>query len=430
MSLAPVLILLLGIAIGIPVAFAIGMAGLSFFLISGAMPPEIFIQRIVAVTHSFPLLAVPLFVMTGVVMNYAGITSRMMSFAEAMTGHWKGGLAQVNVLLSTLLGGVSGSANADAAMQSKVLVPEMTKRGYDPAFSTAVTASSSIISVIIPPGIGLILYGFMGDVSIGRLFLAGIVPGVLICAAMMGAVALRARQLDLQPAYEAPLPWAGRGRAFRGAFLALLVPVGIVLGIRLGYFTPTEAGAMAVLFAVVVGLVHGDLKLSHIRPILEQTMQATAVILLIICAANAFGFYMTWERIPAQVAEAMLALTQNPLLLLLLINLLLVLAGMFIEGSAALILLTPILVPVITKVGIDPVHFGVVMVFNLTVAGVPPPLGTLMFTTCSITGVRIADFIRACAPFYLVLFGMLFVLTYLPQLSLWLPNLQFDGGPQ
>ena len=225
MSLAPVLILLLGIAIGIPVAFAIGMAGLSFFLISGAMPPEIFIQRIVAVTHSFPLLAVPLFVMTGVVMNYAGITSRMMSFAEAMTGHWKGGLAQVNVLLSTLLGGVSGSANADAAMQSKVLVPEMTKRGYDPAFSTAVTASSSIISVIIPPGIGLILYGFMGDVSIGRLFLAGIVPGVLICAAMMGAVALRARQLDLQPAYEAPLPWVGRGRAFRGAFLALLVPV-------------------------------------------------------------------------------------------------------------------------------------------------------------------------------------------------------------
>ncbi|WP_417522678.1 TRAP transporter large permease [Marinovum sp.] len=426
MTLAPVVILLTGIAIGIPVAFAIGMAGLAFFLISGAMPPELFIQRIVAVTHSFPLLAVPLFVMTGVVMNFAGITSRMMAFAEAMTGHWKGGLAQVNVLLSTLLGGVSGSANADAAMQSKVLVPEMTRRGYDPAFSTAVTASSSIISVIIPPGIGLILYGFMGDVSIGRLFLAGILPGVLICAAMMGAVALRARQLDLQPAFDAPMPWAGRGRAFRNALLALLVPVGIVLGIRLGFFTPTEAGAMAVLFAVIVGILHGDLKLAHIRPILEQTMQATAVILLIICAASAFGFYMTWERIPAQVAEAMLALTQNPLLLLLLINLLLVVAGMFIEGSAALILLTPILVPVITKVGIDPVHFGVVMVFNLTVAGVTPPLGTLMFTTCSITGVRIADFIRASAPFYLVLFGMLFVLTYVPQLSLWLPNLQFD----
>lgn len=426
MTLAPILILLFGIAIGIPVAIAIGMAALSFFLLSGAMPPEIFVQRMVAVTHSFPLLAVPLFVMTGVVMNFAGITRRMMSFAEAMTGHWKGGLAQVNVLLSTLMGGVSGSANADAAMQSKVLVPEMTRRGYDLAFSSAVTASSSIISVIIPPGIGLILYGFMGDVSIGRLFLAGIVPGVVICAAMMMAVAVRARQLGLRPAFEAPMSWSGRGRALRGAGLALLVPVGIVLGIRLGFFTPTEAGAMAVLFAILVGLVHGDLRLAHIRPILEQTMQATAIILLVICAANAFGFYMTWEGIPAQVADLMLSLTSNPLALLLIINLLLILAGMFIEGSAALILLTPILVPVVTTLGVDPVHFGIVMVFNLTVAGVTPPLGTLMFTTCSITGTPIGQFIRASLPFYAVLFGMLIVLTYVPQLSLWLPNLQFD----
>ena len=426
MTIAPIVILLLGIFIGIPVAIAIGIAALSFFLISGAMPTELFVQRMVAVTHSFPLLAVPLFVMTGVVMNYAGITRRMMSFAEAMTGHWKGGLAQVNVLLSTLLGGVSGSANADAAMQSKVLVPEMSKRGYDTAFSTAVTASSSIISVIIPPGIGLILYGFMGDVSIGRLFLAGIIPGIAICAAMMAAVAIQSRRLGLEPALEKRMSWGNRGRAFVGAFLALMVPVGIVLGIRLGFFTPTEAGSMAVLFAVIVGIIYGELKLAHIRPILEQTMQATAVILFVICAATAFGFYMTWERIPAQVAEALLMLTDNPLLLLILINLLLILAGMFIEGSAALILLTPILVPVVTEVGIDPVHFGIVMVFNLTVAGVTPPLGTLMFTTCSITGVSIARFIRASVPFYIVLFAMLFVLTYVPQLSLWLPNLQFD----
>lgn len=426
MTFAPVVILLLGIAIGVPVAIAIGFAALSFFLISGAMPPELFVQRIVAVTHSFPLLAVPLFVMTGVVMNYAGITSRMMAFAEAMTGHWKGGLAQVNVLLSTLLGGVSGSANADAAMQSKVLVPEMSRRGYDPAFSTAVTASSSIISVIIPPGIGLVLYGFMGDVSIGRLFLAGIIPGIVICAAMMVAVAVQARRLGLQPVYNEPLRWRERGRAFAGAFLALMVPVGIVGGIRFGYFTPTEAGAMAVLFSAIVGLIYGELKLRHVRPILEQTMQATAVILLIICAASAFGFYMTWEQIPRMVANAMLALTENPLLLLLLINILLVVAGMFIEGSATIILLTPILVPVILKVGIDPVHFGIVMVFNLTVAGVTPPLGTLMFTTCAITGVSIARFIKASVPFYIVLFGMLMVLTFVPQLSLWLPNLQFE----
>lgn len=426
MTLLPIALLLLGIAIGIPVALAIAIAGLSFFLISGAMPPELFIQRIVAVTQSFPLLAVPLFVMTGIVMNYAGITGRMMQFAEAMTGHWRGGLAQVNVLLSTLMGGVSGSANADAAMQSKVLVPEMTKRGYDVAFSSAVTASSSIISVIIPPGIGLILYGFMGNVSIGRLFLAGIVPGALLCIAMMLLVALLAKRHGLRPAFDAPMPWPQRLATLRAACLAMTVPFGIVFGIRFGWFTPTEAGAMAVLFAVIVGLLYRELKWSHVVPILEQTAQATAIILLVICAAQAFGFYMTWERIPETIARAMLALTENPILLLLIINLLLIIVGMFIEGTAAIILLAPILVPVIASVNIDPVHFGIVMVLNLTIAGVTPPLGTLMFTTCAITGVSIGAFVRASLPFYALLFGMLMLISYLPELSLWLPDFRMN----
>lgn len=426
MDLLPIIILLVTIALGVPVAYAIGGAGLYFFLSSGGMPPELFIQRMVSVTHSFPLLAVPLFVMTGVVMNYAGITRRMMSFAEAMTGHWIGGLAQVNVLLSTLLGGVSGSANADAAMQAKVLVPEMSRRGYDTAFSSVVTASSSIISVIIPPGIGLILYGFMGDVSIGKLFLAGIVPGIALCAAMMALVAVMARRLELKPAFERRMAWADRLVTLRGAALALMVPVGIVVGIRFGFFTPTEAGAMAVLFAAIVGVLYGELKAGNLWPILQQTTQATAIVLLVICAANGFGYYMTWEQIPTAVATAMLAVTENPILLLLMINLLLILAGMFIEGSAALILLTPILVPVISKVGIDPVHFGIVMVLNLTIAGVTPPLGTLMFTTCAITGVSIANFIKAALPFYALLFAMLLVLTFVPAISLWLPNLSMN----
>lgn len=422
MELIPILVLLIGIAAGVPVAFAIASAGLIFFLVSGAMPSEVFIQRMVSVTHSFPLLAVPLFIMTGVVMNFAGITRRMMSFAESLTGHWSGGLAQVNVMLSTLMGGVAGSANADAAMQSKVLVPEMTRRGYDPAFSSAVTAASSVISVIIPPGIGLIIYGFMGDVSIGRLFLAGIVPGIFLCVVMMLTVGLIARQRQLKPAFEQRASWTDRALALRRAAWALCVPIGIVVGIRFGFFTPTEAGAMAVLFATGVGLLYRELRWSHIQPILSQTIQATAIVLLIICAANAFGFYMTWEQIPKQVAEAMLALTQDPIMLLLLINLLLIGVGMFVEGTAALILLTPILVPVVTHVGIDPVHFGIVMVLNLTIAGVTPPLGTLMFTTCSITGVSIADFVKASLPFYLALFGALLLLTFIPSISLWLPT--------
>lgn len=422
--LTPILILLLGIAIGIPVAFAIGIAALSFFMLMGPMPPELFIQRLVSVTHSFPLLAIPLFVMTGIVMNHAGITRRMMAFAESMTGHWRGGLAQVNVLMSTLLGGVSGSAVADTATQSKVLVPEMSRRGYSRDFSAVVTASSSIISVIIPPGIGLILYGYLGDVSIGRLFLAGIVPGILLCAALMACVALQARRLDLKPALKERAGWRVRATAFRGAFFAMLVPIGIVVGIRFGYFTPTEAGAMAVLFAVGVGVLHGELKWRDFVPVLSQTVQATSVVMLVICAASAFGYYMTWEEIPAAVADTLTGMTGNPILLLLLFNLLLIIAGMFIEGSAALILLTPILVPVVIAAGIDPVHFGIVMVLNLTIAGVTPPLGTLMFTACSITGVPVGRFIRSAIPFYLVLFGMLFLLTFVPVISLWLPSLQ------
>ncbi|ASJ76284.1 TRAP transporter large permease [Granulosicoccus antarcticus] len=419
----PIFALLLGIAIGMPVAFAIAAAGLLFFVFSGAMPSEVFVQRLVSVTHSFPLLAVPLFIMTGVVMNFAGITQRMMNFAESLTGHWVGGLAQVNVMLSTLLGGVAGSANADAAMQSKILVPEMTRRGYDPAFSSAVTAASSVISVIIPPGIGLIIYGFMGDVSIGRLFLAGIVPGLMLCMLMMLTVGLIAKRAKLEPAYAHRATGRERLRALRGASLALMVPFGIVIGIRFGFFTPTEAGAMAVLFSTIVGLIYRELHWRDIQPILQQTIQATAIVLLIICAANAFGFYMTWEEIPKRVADGMLALSQNPYILLLLINLLLIGVGMFVEGTAALIILAPILVPVVIQVGIDPVHFGIVMVLNLTIAGVTPPLGTLMFTTCAITGVSIGNFIRAAVPFYIMLFLALMILTFVPAVSLWLPDL-------
>jgi tripartite ATP-independent transporter DctM subunit len=420
----PLLVLALAVLLGIPVGFAIGMAALSFFLLQGDLPPELFVQRLISVTHSFPLLAVPLFVMTGVVMNQAGITRRMMAFAEAMTGHWRGGLAQVNVLLSTLMGGVSGSAVADAATQTKILVPEMTRRGYGGGFSTAVTACSAIISVIIPPGIGLILYGFLGDVSIGELFLAGVVPGVLLCAALMGCVAFLARRQQLAPVQAEKSSWQVRGRALRGALLALLVPVGIVVGIRSGIFTPTEAGAMAVLMAAMVGVLYGELRWRHLGSILKQTVEATSIILIVICSANAFGYYLTWEQAPAAIAEALAALTDRPLLLLLLANLSLLAVGMFIEGSAALILLTPIMVPVVVAAGIDPVHFGIVMVLNLTIAGVTPPLGTLMYTTCSISGVPIRQFIRAAVPFYVVLVLMLLLLTFLPQISLWLPQQQ------
>ncbi|MEO1225802.1 MAG: TRAP transporter large permease [Pseudomonadota bacterium] len=419
----PALIMLGLLAANMRVAFAIAIAALVFFLTAQGVPLEIYIQRMVSVTHSFPLLAVPFFILAGVVMNHSGITRRLMILADTLVGHRTGGLAHVNVLLSTFMGGMSGSANADAAVQSKILVPEMSKRGYDPAFSAAVTATSSVIAPIIPPGVGMVLYGFLADVSIGRLFLAGLVPGILMCVALMVVVGIVSRRRGYLPSRPERANWGDRGRALASSLWALGLPLGIIGGIRYGVFTPTEAGAMAVVYAFIVGaFIYRELDWSKLPAILSEAVLANAVVMLIICAAQAFGFYMSWERIPQEAGQFLLSLTENPLVLLLVINLFLVFIGMLVEGSAALILLTPLLAPLAASVGIDPVHFGIVMVVNLTIAGVTPPVGTLIYTTCSIVGVDIGRFIRESLPLVLALFAVLAIVTFVPIVSLWLPN--------
>ena len=420
----PALIMLGLMAANMRVAFAIAIAALFFFLTTKGMPQEIFIQRMVSVTHSFPLLAVPLFILTGVLMNYSGITRRLMILADTLVGHAVGGLAQVNVVLSMLMGGMSGSANADAAMQSKILVPEMKKRGYDPAFSAAVTASSSVIAPIIPPGIGMVLYGFLADVSIGRLFLAGIIPGLLMGGSLMLVVSLISRRRGYLPSRAAKATWPERGKATVSSLWALAIPFGIIGGIRYGLFTPTEAGAMAVLFALFVGVVvYRELDIKKIPVILSETVMATAVIMLIICAAQAFGFYMSWERVPQTAGELLRNLTENPVVMLLVINLFLVGVGMLVEGTAALILLTPLFAPLAASLGIDPVHFGIVMVVNLTIAAVTPPVGTLIYSTAAIVEVDIGTFIRESLPLLVALFTVLLLVTLVPSISLFLPNL-------
>lgn len=422
----PLLVLAILLVVNAPVAIALAVAALSFFLAAQGVPIRLFVQRFVAVTESFPLLAVPFFILAGIVMNEAGITRRLMALAEAFTGHMVGGLARVNVLLSTMMGGMSGSANADAAMQSTMLVPEMERHGYDRAFSAAVTAFSAIITAIIPPGIGLILYGFLANVSIGQLFLAGILPGLLISALLLVVVGRISRRRGYPPSRREPARWAERLRLTGDALWALLIPVGILGGIRLGWYTPTEAGAIAVVYAVVVGrFIYGDLKLRRLPALFVEAAVATSVIMLIICAAQAFGFFMSWERIPLRLSEAILGLTQHPLLLLLLVNLLLLAVGTILEGGAALIILTPLLVPLLEPLGVDPVHFGIVMVLNLTVAGVTPPVGTLMFTTCAIAGVRPADFLRSGAWLYAAVGASMLLVTFVPALSLWLPRLVY-----
>lgn len=427
-DILPFLVLAILMVLNAPVAYCLAIGALAFFMSGSGVPVQSYVQRMVSATESFPLLAIPFFILAGVVMNEAGITGRIMKLADTMVGHMVGGLARVNVLLSTLMGGMSGSANADAAMQSTVLVPEMVARGYDRAFSAAVTAFSAIITAIIPPSIGLILYGFLADVSIGRLFIAGLLPGALICGLLLVAVGRISRAEGYAPSRETRASWGERGRAALDAGWGLLIPVGILGGIRLGWYTPTEAGAIAVCYALFIGLVvYRALPLRRIPAMFREAAVATAAIMLIICAAQAFGFFLSWERLPTRLADGMLALSQNPYVILLLINLLLIVVGMILEGGAALIILTPLFVPVITKLGIDPVHFGVVIVLNLTIAGVSPPVGTLMYTTCSITGVGVGEFTRRALPLFVAMLVALILVTFVPAITLFLPDLVYGS---
>jgi tripartite ATP-independent transporter DctM subunit len=409
----------------IPVAYALFGAAIFYFTFFDAgMPPDLVLQKFITATASFPLLAIPFFVMAGSVMNYSGISKKLMQMAEVLTGHMIGGLAQVNVVLSTMMGGISGSANADAAMQSKILVPEMEARGYSRAFSSAITAASSAISPVIPPGITMIIYALIAQVSVGKMFAAGYVPGIIMATFLMITVSLIARKRGYQPLRDAP----ASGKEIRLQLLdsvwSLSLPFGIILGLRFGLFTPTEAGAMAVLASVLIGVfIYKELKFEHIKVILKDTIYGTGTVVLIIVSASVFGYYLNWERIPQLLTEELLLLTQNKWLMLAILNVFLLFIGMFLEGGAALIIVAPLLVPVVVQLGVDPVHFGMIIIVNIMIGGVTPPFGSMMFTTCSVTKVPVADFVKEVWPFILALFFALLVVTYFPALVMFLPNL-------
>jgi len=425
----PIIAMFVLFALNIPVAFGMGVAALAYFLVAADLPIGTFTQRLVSVTGSFPLLAVPFFILAGSIMNYAGITRRLMTLADALVGHWMGGLAQVNILLSTLMGGLSASALADAAMQAKMLGPEMIKRGFTPGFAAAITACSAVITPIIPPGIGLIIYGYLADQSVGRLFIGGIIPGVLLCIALMITTYVISRRRDYQPLRAKIVSLRELAAAFRDALWALSIPLFIVLGIRDGVFTPTEAGAICVLYAALVGIfVHRELKLRDIPAIITEATVGTAATMIIISAAAAFGYYMTWEDIPTRIASSLIGVTNEPWLLLLVINVMLIVVGMLIETTSAIILLTPILVPAVMKLGIDPIHFGLIVVVNLTIGGVTPPVGTVMYVSCSILRVPINRFTIEALPLILAMFVVLFFITYVPQVVLFLPNWWMGAG--
>lgn len=388
------------------------------------MDLDLIMQTFIRSAESFPMLAIPFFIMAGSIMNYSGISKRLMNMAEVLTGHLTGGLAHVNILLSVLMGGISGSANADAAMQCKVLVPEMEKRGYSRGFSAAITAASSIVSPIIPPGIVLIIYALLSNVSVTKMFIAGYVPGVIIAGALMFTVAIIAKKRNYKPSREKRATIGEVFTQFKKSVWALILPFVIILGMRIGIFTPTEAGAIAVVITILIGfLVYKELKMSQFPTILKETVYGTSTVMFIIIAANVFGAYLSWERIPFLLTGLLLKFNTSPWSLLLFINIILLIVGMFIDGGAAMIILAPLLIPAALKMGIDPLHLGIVMVVNIMIGGVTPPFGSMMFLTCSLLDLKIQEFIKEIFPFVITLLIVLFVLTYIPGIVLFLPNL-------
>lgn len=426
----PAILMLALLALQTPITWSMAIASLSFYLLStGEIPLASFAQEMSDSTESVSLLALPLFVLAGCIMNAAGITRRLLNLAEVLVGHVSGALAQMCTVLATLLGGLTASANADAAMLSKTIGQQMVERGYGAPFAAVITSSAAIITALIPPSIGLIIYGFLAEVSIGRLFAAGIIPGLLLAASLMLMTHVLARKRGYKPqrAQRATLPEIRH--AIVDGLWAVSIPLVILLGTRYGIFTTTESGAIVVIYVLLVAVYgYREMKWRDLPEIMAESVRDSASVMMMICAAGAFGFYLSWDQVPQAMSGWLAGMTKNPVLLLLLINLMLILLGTAIEGSAALIILTPMLLPLIDGAHIDKVHFGIVLITNLTIAGVTPPVGGLMYIASQTLKVSMGQYSREIAPYLGVMMILLVLLSLVPQLSLWLPNLMFPAG--
>ena len=415
------LVFLICMVLGVPIAFCLGITA-AVSLISLDMPLRVVAQRIFTGMDSFPLMAVPFFVLAGDLMNYGGTTIRLVRFSNALVGWIRGGLAHTNIVASMFLAGISGSAVADASAIGGILIPGMTKEGYDVEFSAAVTASASTMGPIIPPSILMVIYGVTTGVSIGALFAAGFIPGVLIGFSLMAVAYFIARKRNYPKLPMISL--SGFFIALKKATFALIAPIIILGGILLGVFTPTEAAAVAVAYAFFVGVfVFRELRLANIPGILVQSGITTSVLLLVIGTANVLAWVLSAEQIPQKIAEAMLGISNNPYWILLLINLFLLVVGMFMESGAAIIILAPVLSQVAQTVGLNPLHFGFVMVLNLVLGLLTPPLGVCLFVACSIARIPLTALVKAIFPFLMVEVVVLFLVSYFPWLALWIPKL-------
>ncbi len=413
---------LITLAFGFPVAICLGLTSFVALWSKGVML-SVMAQRIFTGIDSFPLMAVPFFVLAGELMNRGGTTRRLIDFANVLVGRIPGGLAHTNIVASMFFGGISGSAVADAAAMGTILVPGMVSKGFQPGFSAAVTAASSTVGPIIPPSIFMVIMGVTTGLSIGGLFAAGIIPGLLLGFSMMALSYFMAIRYHY-PRENIPLNFMTIGKAFLSAGPALLAPIIILGGILGGVFTATEAAAVAVLYAFILGtFVYHELSLRDMIDVFVQSGTTTAVLLLIIGMANIFAWVLTAEQIPSRIAQAMLSVTENRYAILLLMNIFLLFIGMFLEGGAAIIILAPTLLAVAKAVGIVPLHFGFVMVLNIVVGLLTPPLGVCLFVVAGVTGLNFSTIIRSVLPFLALEIGVLLLVTYVPGLILYVPRL-------
>lgn len=420
--IATIIIFVLLLLIGIPISLVLAITSVSYLLISGdftllsSLP-----QKMFSGMDNFGLLAIPLFMLAGELMNFGGITSRLVAFAKVLIGHFRGGLAYVAIIANMFLASILGSANAQAAMMSKVMVPEMEKEGYDRSFSAALTLASSVVAPIIPPSMLFIIYGTLTGASIGDLFMAGIIPGILMGIGFIVVIGFMNKK------HQFPKSERGTLKQIANKFLivipALFIPFIIIYGILSGMFTPTESAAVACVIAFIIGLVYKQLKIKDLPEILINTVLNTATITFLIVTASVFGFILAYEQIPQIIAEGMLGISDSPIVFLLLVNILLLLLGTVLDGIAALIILVPVLMPLLAIYGIDPVHFGVIITINLTIGLLTPPVGTGLFIVSSVAKVSIEDLVKAIMPFLIVSIIMLLILTYWEDAVLWIPSL-------
>lgn len=419
-------VFLLLMILGMPVAFAIGIAGALFFLQQPTLSFTIPVQLVLSQTQSFVLLAIPLFVFAGNLLNETGITQRLMKLASVLAGHMRAGLAQVNMVLATLLGGITSSAIGDATMLGRVLGPSMIEKGYSRGFSAGVIGTSSLITTMIPPGIGLVLYGSIGEVSIGRLFAAGIVPGLLMMALLMVAVAITARSKGYQPERASFAPPKEIFTTFIDSIWAFLFPILLIAGLRFGLFTPSEAGAFAAVYAIVIGmLAYRELTWKKFVKTLENTAYDIGMIMILISMSAVFSYGLTWERIPQKLAAFVLGISDSPWLIMLILIAFLLFAGMFMDSTVLILLLTSILIPIAVQLNIDLVHFGIVMILTLTVGLLTPPVGIVMYIVCSIFETSIWQFLKESWLLILAIIAVIVAIIFIPQLTLFIPNLIF-----